>query len=549
MSAYSNAGAAANQAREGGPAAAFPLQISATETGDRFPKRCVEVSAIIQILERRPHRTLLLLELGVLDYPSPEQAPRAHAEITGTGPASLLWLPQWIDARSGGRHRLDVVLYSRNPQVVEAFQRSGLPRRPPNHTGRWPAVAYQGRNLVAVDYPCGGFPWGQRFAGDCGFKALDGAARDGYAQRGSYPNRTLKALLRGESLSGGGARLKIADVRPTPPPRGAASTWIDREFWSRVEVHLLRETLRREYFGAEDSKPVQELLAAIELMQRKAQTIADPELFHNTVKARWQRASALFLWGDGGVGKSFIGKLLAPLIYGVNEPPIVMCQQGGGGHAQDVGYFRNQFFGPAAGFEGGRELTTIGHHLDETQGYTVLILDEVNTIAPQFKDSMVVLFGILEDRQYLPGNASLVGHKPINLWNTIFVLSANLSSFPPPEVPSESRGAIERRVSAHHIRTLDREGISQFGQWYLPATLEKRLGGVVVCTCGDLRDDIAGLAIEAESPDALIKDHLDPIVETAQCALEQQGITSLTSPLFLNVTGALRHALAASAGR
>jgi hypothetical protein len=549
LGAYGNVGTAAQIARAGGPGAAFPLQISATETGDRFPKRCVELGAIIETLERRTHRTLLLLELGVLDYPSPEQAPRGHAEITGTGPTSLLWLPHWIDARSGKRHLLDVVLYSRNRQVVEAFQGSGLPRRPANHPGRWPTVAYQGRNVVGIEYPCGAFPWGPQFAGDGGFKPLDGAARDGHEQRGSYPNRTLKALLRGESLSAGGARLKIADVRPTPPPHGGASAWIDREFWSRVEVQLLRESLRREYFGAENSKAVQDLLGAIEFMQRKAQTIGDPELFHNTVKARWQRASALFLWGDGGMGKSFIGKLLAPLVYGVGDPPIIKCQEMGDGHGQGTGHFRNQFFGPAPGYFNADVPTIIGRHLIETQGFTVVILDEVNRIAPQFEDSMFVLFGILEDRQYLPGNASLVDHKPINLWNTIFVLSANLSSFPPPEVPAQNRSAIERRVSAHHIKTLDRDGIHEFGQWYLPTTLEKRLGGVVVCSCSDLRDDIAGLAIEATNPDVLIKTHLDPVVDTAQSALEQQGITSLTSPLFLDVTGVLRHALAASAGQ
>ena len=547
MGAYGNLGAAAPAREGGGSAADFPLQVSATETGDRFPKRCVEVSAIIHSLEKRQHRTLLLLELGLLDYPSPEQAPSAHAAITGTGPQSLLWLPRWIDARSGKRHLLDVVLYSRNWEVVEAFSGAGLPRRPPNHAGSWPSVAYRGRNVITIDYPCGAFPWGPQFSGDSGFRGVDGSALDQHDQRGSYPNRTLKALLRGESLSAGGARLKIAAVRPTPPPRGTASAWIDQEFWSRVEVPLLRETLRREYFGAEESKPVHELLATIEFMQRKALTISDPELFHNTVKVRWQRASALFLWGNGGTGKSFIGKLLAPLIYGVNEPPIIMCQQGGGADAQDIGQFRNVFFGPAAGYQGGDQPTVIGRHLIDTQGYAVIILDEVNRIAPRFDDIMTLLFGILEDRQYMPGNASLVNHKPVNLWNTIFVLSANLSSFPPDEVQPQNRGAIERRVSAHQIKELNSAGIAEFGQWYLPNSLEKRLGGVIVCTCGDLRRHIEGLEITEKSPDRLIKAHLDSIAETAQSALERQGITSLTSPLFLDVTGVLRDALAASA--
>ncbi|HLX08681.1 MAG TPA: hypothetical protein VKY89_12550 [Thermoanaerobaculia bacterium] len=547
MGAYGDTGAAARPGPEGAAAAAFPLQVAATETGDRFPKRCDQLRAIVQALEGRTHRTLLLLELGVLDYPNPEQAPKGHAEITGTGPSSLLWLPQWIDGRKGKPHLLDVVLYSRNRQVVEAFQGSGLPRRPPNHTGGWPTVAYRGRNVVAIDYPCGAFPWGPRFAGDQGFKPLDGAAPDGFEQRGAYPNRTLKALLRGESLAGGGARLKIADERPTPPPPGAASTLIDREFWSRVEVQLLRESLRRDYFGAEDNTAVQELLAAIELMQRKAQAIADPETFHETVKARWQRASALFLWGDGGVGKSFLGTLLSRLIYGLQDPPIISCQEMGDGH--DIGHFRNQFFGPAPGYEGANDLKTAGRHLASTQGFGVLILDEVNRILPRFEDSMAVLFGILETRQYMPGNPSLVDHRPINLWNTIFVLSANLASFPPPEVQSQNRAAIERRVSAHHLRTLDRDGRSEFGQWYLPAALEKRLGGVVVCACGDLRGDIDRLALAAESPDVLIKDHFAPIVETAQSELERQGIASLSAPLFLDVTSVLRQALAAGADR
>jgi hypothetical protein len=528
-----------------GGSAAFPVQIDAEE-GTDFPKRYDALRKLVEMLEQRSHPTLLLIELGMLDYASPDQASEEHARITGVGIERMAWFQGWIDGRSGEHRRLDAVLYSRNRGVVDAFLGAGLPRRPSRlGRGAWQGVAYQGGNLTVIDYPCGPFPWGERlFTGDRGFARRDGSARDLPDRRAAYPQRTLKALLRGESASGEVARLRFAELRPTPPPRPERSTLIDREFWLHVETSLLRQALQRQYFGAAGNQAVGELLETLEFMQRQARSFRDPLSFHQAVRDRWIKASAIFLWGEGGTGKSYLGKLLAPLLYGQPNPVLFSCQEAGGGHQGDpVSGFRNRFFGPAPGFLGSDRLTEAGGLIIASGGFTVIIFDEVNKIAPgNFVESMEVLFALLEDRRYLPGNPGLVHDEAVNLWNTVFVMTANLDSFPPEGVPRQNREAIRRRVSPHEFRLLDEEGVATFAQWYLPQAVEERLGGAVVCTCGDLRAQIARLALAGRAPDSLRKE-LARYADTARENLESAGIAAGTAPLILDVTEALRQVL------
>jgi hypothetical protein len=523
----------------------FPLKISGTETAEYLLKRYDELKQIVETLEGRTHPTLLLLELAVLDYANPDLTPPDRIRITDAGVEKMDWLRKWIDGRSDRPSRLDLVLYSRNRSRVEAFRQTGLPRRPSNVQGNWPALAYRGKNMLSIEYPCGPFPWGRSlFSGDRGFQPEDGGPGDTPLHRSTYANRTLKSLLRGETPSGKPARIQFASARPAPPPRPEPTPWISREFWSRVDLPLLRQAVQHEYFGVQDNSAVQRLLDTIQFMQRQAEMIDDPVAFHHAVQSRWAQASTLLLWGKGGLGKSFLGQVLAPLIYGHSEH-MVSCQEaGGGGGGDPTANFRSRFFGSPTGYVGSDQLTDAGAHIIESAGFTVLIFDEVNDIAAgNFANSMEILFGILQDRRYMPSNPALSRNgEPTSLWNSIILLTANLPSFPPPDVPSEKREAIMRRISAHEVKLFDEEISVSFAQWYLPKALEKLLGGVAVCMCGDLTPEIRRKDFKQRIPDTLRKT-LDPFAQAAQSELNEAGISAANCPLILDVTDVLRRAL------
>ena len=522
----------------------YPDQVPATEAGPQLPKRHKALRDILVALSKRSHPTLLLLEIAVLDYPSTNDVPQDHGQISDDGLEQMAWLPQWIDERVETPSQLDLVLYSRNRRRIEAFLGPGLPRRPEGLTGQWHATSYHGRNLPIVEYPWGPFPWGESlFSGDRGFQELDGTAHDSPEGRRSYPGRTLRALLRGQAGSDGQTpRLRLGAVRPLVPPRGAATT-IDRVFWSQVDVAALRSSLEKAYFGASDNQPITNLLATIEYMQEVAAEITDPASFHEAVRSRWTQASSLLLWGEGGTGKSFLGELLGDLVFG-HEPLLVSCQQTGGGSHQDpVSVFRSRFFGPPAGFVGGDQLTDVGQHLVTTDGLTVVILDEVNDIAPgDFGRSMKTLYGVLHDREYSPQNPGLIVGRRIPLWNTIFVLTANLAGFPPKGTRPQDREAMARRVTDHEFRLLDDEQVERFVPWYLPRAVEKKLGQRMVCTCGPLEPALVrNLGLEQRSPDRLTKE-LDPMAEEASSRVRAR-LEGREWPLLVDITDAVREAL------
>ncbi|HVR97933.1 MAG TPA: hypothetical protein VMW27_15045 [Thermoanaerobaculia bacterium] len=525
-------------------ASEFPLRITCTEQGRKFPDRHRELMQIIETLQERPHRTLLLLEVSVLDYATPESAPADHHEISEEGIRHMARFPAWIDAQSERKGRLDVVIYSRNRNRVDAFLGAGLPRKPDRYQGEWPFCAYHGRNLIRVEYPCGSYPWGERlFVNDRGFEPRDGTPGDSPQGRRSYPNRNLRGLLRGETPSGQVARLRFAAARPLPPPRPEPHDLIDREFWSRIELPVLRSALDREYFGARENAALTELLDTMTFMQDRGRNILDPQDFHAAVEKRWLKASTIFLWGEGGTGKSHLGMVLGDLVYG-HSPLTVLCQEaGGGGGGDPATNFRAYFFGAPAGYQDSDHLTSVGLHLVTTQGFTVVVLDEANKIAHgDFGSSMQVLYGIVHDRKYTPMNPILTQNRPISLWNTVFVLTANLPKFPPPDVKPEDRKAITRRFSDYEMKVLDEEGAVRFSQWFLPRAIEKTLGGVAICTCDDLTGELARLRLQGRSPDTIQKE-LGNVIDRASESLEEAGITPVRCPSLLDVTEYLREAL------
>jgi hypothetical protein len=482
--------------------------------------------------------------MAVLDYPTPASAPVEHAQIVETGIELMSWFPAWINSRTESPGPLDVVLYSRNRRRLEAFLGEGLPRRPSHHGGPWHACHYHGRNLTWIEYPCGRYPWGEGlFTGDSGFDARDGTRDDSPQGRKGYSNRTLRALLRGETQSGDLARIRVTSVRPIPPARPVrGDALIDREFWSQVDLPMLRQALGREYFGSVTNQAVQNLLAVLELMQENARQIQQPRDFHDSVAGRWRHASTLLLWGEGGTGKSYLGKVLAELVYG-HQGFLLKCQESGGGGRRDPIVFRSRFFGAPPGYQDADQLTDAGRHLVETQGFTTLVFDEVNMIAPEdFGSSMRVLYGVVHDRSYSPQNPHLTQNRPISLWNSIFVLTANLGQFPPTGLEAQDREAVTRRVSAYELKMLADAEVPAFAQWFLPRAVETALGGIAICTCDDLSGALAHLPFTSRSPDKL-RQELAPVVDAAHASLRLAGITRVRCPLVLDITEHLRKAL------
>jgi len=523
------------------PFPAFPIQVPCTEQGIEFPKRHERLRVIVEELETRRHPTLLLVEIGVLDYLSPAMAPADHPRISEVGRERLAWLTRWINERT--QSTLDLLLYSRNRDRCEAFLDEGLPRRGERIDGPWPSAQYTGRNLTRLSYPCGRWPWGDHFGGDPGFAPIDGTPGDRPERRRRYATRTLRALLRGDGPDGSRTRLRHGSVRPVPPPRPSeCGHRIDRDFWAQVDATALEAALQREYFGASDVTPVTKLLEAVEYMRQTALDTPSPDQFHQLVVDRWSNASRMLLWGPGGAGKSYLGKLLGPLLFG-EEPLVVACNEGSRHASDPAGGFKANFFGSPPGYVGSDVPSRATAHLIRTRGFSVVVLDEVDHIAGSFTASVQALYSLLEDRSFLPQNPALVGHRPISLWNTVFVMTANLAEFPPPDVQGQDRQAIQRRLTDHPFPAVDLAYAQRFARWHLVRRAEQALGGVARCHCDPLPEFFGRLQLRGANLDSLGRE-LDPLAERLRSAMVQDGLQPSSCPLFCDVTPYVRAALA-----
>lgn len=517
----------------------FPTQLPCTESGLEFPARLEALRAIVEALETRAHPTLLLVELSVLDYPDPTRAPADQARLSEVGVSALQWLPRWVNER--GASTLDVVFYSRNPTRRDALFGGGLPRPPDGHTGAWPSVRYRGRNLIRLDFPNGAFPFEARFAGDPGFAPTDGTADDTPEARRTWSDRTLQALLTGRGVAGP-VRLKLGAVPPAPPARPPGVDRLSRAFWAEVDPDAVLDSLGDSYFGAREMAPVKRLTAAMARMREEARRARSDEDFHVEVEDEWKRASRILLWGGGGQGKSLLGRQIGRLLYGA-DAHVVRCNELHSQHDDPSAGFKAHVFGPPPGYLGSETPTATTAHLQRTGGFTVLVFDEVNRIAPDFRACMEVLYALLEDRSFLPQNPAVTGGRALSLWNTVIVLTANLDRFPPTGVAPEAQEAMKRRVSDYAFPALDDARLGAFARWWLVGAVRRALGDAARCHAGDLPE--LG-PMRARNFDSLAGE-LEPIARTAIAAMARDGLRTQTAPSLLDVTPWLREACLATA--
>ena len=515
----------------------FPIQIPLTQQGVELSRRHEALARVAEELGRRPHPTLLMVEIDILDYPSTALAPQDHPRQSEVGIELLRWLPGWIDERARRGSQLDVVLYSRFPERLDAFTSTGLPRRPVGLGDgvAWPTCRYLGRNLDRIAWPAGSHPWGRQFRGDKGFQRVDGTPGDKPEGQLDHGNRTLRRLLRDH-------RVQLAQLRPHPPIPTGVGHRLDPGFWAKVELDTLEQAISQELFGAEENAPLRGLLSALRRLQASARIAESAEAFHFANIALWQRATRLLAWGTGGSGKSMLGKVLCPLLYG-HEALVIKCDRMPGSAQDPAASFKHQFFGAPPGHVGSDQLTPAGQHIVETGGYTVIVFDEFNRIADgDLSASLKALYSLLEDRSYLPANGPLTGNREISLWNAVILLTANLAGFPGPGVAPQDVDAIKRRVSAHRFSPPDRRQALDFASWYLRKQLQADLGGVTICHCEDLRPELERRGLEGTNLDDLSKG-LWPVVAAAKEIIDARGINPSNAPLFLDVTAPLRAAL------
>ena len=512
------------------------------ESGTEFPNRFRRLKRIIEQLSSASHPSLLLVEIGALDYHRPPHGViERHSLLSDEAQRHLDWLRDWINSRRpDGGSQLDVVFYSRNPAHLSAFTDSGLPARPANSPDlNWKQFVYRGRNLPTVRFPGGPHPWGDVFsARDAQFDRIDGSPSDSPKEQQIYPGRTLRALLRGRSRSGQPVRLRFGAPPPVVPERSPDAPGIDAAFWSRIDVEAIEAALDRSYFGSRQTPAVADLMAELH-WRRQVCLTAPGRLDSNEVRARWAQNSALVLWGEGGGGKSFLGLTIARLIFG-SDAFLFSCQ-----NAQSPVQFQAQFFGSAAGYVGSTQRPPVCEHLMQTRGYTVIILDEFNRIEPDnFAEGVKQIYGLVQDRVYKASNQEVHGGRPLPLWNTIFVATANLDAWPPAGVQNTDRGAIVRRFRAHEIRELSEEQVAEFVRWKLCRTIEDDLSGVAVCHCEPL-PIFRAMGFNERTPDQLAKrmQANDGPIERVLGALVRSGVTVESAPAYFNITALAREAL------
>lgn len=527
---------ALRQARgSGGAGSSDPgyASIDRTVHGVEYPQRVAGLRALITTLEARPHRTLLVLDLAVLDYPRPERAPADHTEITDVGIRTMRWLRDWAESRPASL--LDVVLYTRNRARADALVTTGLPRLPAGaHISAGQQVALSPGRVTRIDWQWGAYPYGEDFAGDAAFRACDDDEEGGDSAAAQRAGHTLPQLLHG-GVAGRPVRLSISTARPVPPDLKRRSGLIDRRFWAAVDIETLELALGREYYGAAHSPAVVGLIAALRSLRSAAQAEPDPQRFHDTAMPLWNRASTLMFWGEGGTGKTYFGKVLCRLLFG-HEACLFRSNECGPSTRGRAMSFDNRFFGVAPPWEGCDAASEVGRHLHDTSGYTVLIIDEVATIVPgDFTACTQPLYTVLDERRFEGKNPSVIGGGSVSLWNTIIILTANLPSFPPPDVGPEHRRAVSRRMLPTEQALLTDAQVVDCARWHLARRIETSLQGVAVTRCSGLDREIAALRLQGRTP-ADLENELAPRAERAVEAMRAARVTAQNAPLLLDVT-------------
>jgi hypothetical protein len=523
----------------------FPVQLLA-ESGAKFPNRFRQLRQIVERLSTESHSALLLVELASLNYYRPSQEViEGHSQLSGEALKYLMWLKDWINGRSlRPTSRLDVIFYSRNGAQLDAFMNNGLPERPAQREQsgaiNWPQFVYNGRNIHVIRFPGGPHPWGDMFsARDARFERIDGCPSDAQTGQSAFPGRTLRALLRGRSPSGEPVRLRFGAPNPVVPSRTTSVLDIDAAFWAKVDVEAIEAALDRRYFGARQTQAVTGFLAELRWRRKLCQT-EPTRLETNEVRARWKQNSSLVLWGKGGGGKSFFGETIAPLLFG-HDALLFECQK-----TRSTWQFQAQFFGAPPGYQNSDTLTAAGAHLVGNRGYAVVILDEFQEIHPEnFADGVKTIYGLVQNRIYSASTPQLHGNQPIPLWNTIFVATANLDSWPPASVSETDRGAIMRRFRAYEILELNDEQVTEFVRWKLCRVIEDQLSGVTFCHCEPLLGEIRRLGLAERTPDLLAKklqSDEGPIAAVLS-ALARSGVTVGNAPAYFDVTALVREAL------
>ena len=520
----------------------FDIQVPMTDAGPAYAERVASLRRILETLSSRAHRSLLVVCLDVLDYRSPGES-LEHSRLQGDAALELGTLQRWIDAAAAGTsHRTDLVLYSEDTDIAALFAGAGLPRQPAqvaHHHLDWPTVRYNGHNLHHVAWPCGTHPLGDDFTHGTAFSVHAGTSKAPSHDQLGYASRTLGAWLRGQD----GARLRMGGAKPTVPEFDDGQL-ISRAFWSQVDLPGVMNQLAGVFFephhlrclvgDGRDGKPLG-LFDAMAYMQGVAREVHSNQAFHDRVKDVWQRSSRLLLWGEGGTGKSFVGKELSTVLFGNRYNPIG-CQA-----YTDEKALSRGLYGSETGLVGSQDDTAFLKQLRTTHGFTVMILDEVGHINKHdFSAGIALLYGILEERTATPNNTQLA---PVSMWNTIIIMTANLPSFPPPGVGAEHHTAIRRRMTDYEYVPLTQEEARRFARWYLVEQMQEHLGHVAVCSLGDLAALDTGPPLPL-TPSALVPYVQRLLVDPVRSALASAGITKDQGDVLVDLTPFARQALA-----
>jgi hypothetical protein len=528
------------------------------DRGARFPNRHLALRRIIGNLQSGRRRALLLVNLAVLDYIGPSAIDRAiaeeHAGIKDVGIRDMQWLTDFINASVGDdASTLDVVFFTRNVDRAVAWRTVGLPRRPNKWEGQWSVVKYSAVRLPHIQFPCGPYPWGPMFSNDSSFTRHDGTS-DGRAEMETrYHERTLLRLLRGETIEGFASRLRAGNVSPTVPTVSRPVAGLDPDYWAALDVAAVEAAFRRRYFASGSivcraqiaPRPalplVDNLFAAMHRLHSLART--EPRRLADAVIVKeWRTASTILLFGAAGTGKTLLGELLCPLMFGHDVLTVSGSEVASGGDRDPGQGLKYKLFGAPNPYQGAEALTPLGQHVVQHHGFTTLIFDEFEKAIPgDLQAALSPLYELCAKRVYKPANGSANTH----LDNAIIVVTANLDAWPAPGITPTNQGAVERRILPWQYAEFAPDQIQQYAEWYMVNYLFRQLDGTSVCYLSRPPKGISGLSLNARMPEAVAKALDDSgLLSLLDQSLESRRLSAATAPTFLDVAPILEDVLA-----